>query len=78
MPYDSNQDLPAPVREHLPEAAQTIYREAYNNAYHQYQDPSKRRNPNESLEAVCAAVAWGAVKHQFVKDEQSGKWHSKK
>lgn len=77
MPYKTNADLPASVREHLPEHAQDIYRKAYNNAHHQYQDPSKRRDPNESLESVCAAVAWGAVKKDFVKDEKTGKWHPK-
>ncbi len=33
MPYEVNEDLPASVRSHLPEHAQSIYREAFNNAY---------------------------------------------
>ena len=33
MPYDVNADLPPAVRSHLPEHAQTIFREAFNHAY---------------------------------------------
>ena len=33
MPYRTNLDLPEPVRSHLPEHAQDIYREAFNRAY---------------------------------------------
>ena len=73
MPYQSNTDLPESVRHHLPEHAQTIYREAYNNAHKQYADPSKRNNPSESMDAVCAQVAWAAVKKQYHKGAD-GKW----
>ena len=42
-PYNHNVELPAPVRAHLPEHAQTIYREAFNHAWMQYQgDPGRR------------------------------------
>jgi len=43
MPYKSTEDLPDPVRKHLPPHAQEIYREAFNNAYEEYADPKKRR-----------------------------------
>jgi cation transport regulator len=33
MPYRVNSDLPAPVRTHLPEHAQDIYRATFNHAY---------------------------------------------
>jgi cation transport regulator len=33
MPYDHNADLPQAAREHLPQHAQTIYREAFNHAW---------------------------------------------
>jgi cation transport regulator len=33
MPYLSNAALPHSVRAHLPEHAQTIYREAFNHTY---------------------------------------------
>jgi cation transport regulator len=33
MPYFSNDDLPTSVRTHLPDDAQTIYREVFNSAW---------------------------------------------
>ena len=33
MPYDVNADLPPSVRSHLPEHAQDMFREAFNQAY---------------------------------------------
>jgi cation transport regulator len=36
MPYASNDDLPARVRNHLPEHAQDIFREVFNNAWRTY------------------------------------------
>ncbi len=43
MPYERNDDLPESVRDHLPQGAQTIYREAFNSAWEQYADPDKRQ-----------------------------------
>lgn len=68
MPYAKNSDLPDPVKKHLPEEAQTIFRKAYNAAYHEYKDPAKRRGgPTESLEEITAKVAWAAVKKEYEK-----------
>jgi cation transport regulator len=33
MPYTVNADLPDSVRHHLPEHAQSIYREAFNHGF---------------------------------------------
>ncbi|MGE3832434.1 MAG: ChaB family protein, partial [Parvibaculaceae bacterium] len=33
MPYSNNSDLPKPIRNRLPEHAQSIYREAFNHAF---------------------------------------------
>jgi len=52
--------LPAPVRHHLPQGAQTIYREAFNGAWHQYATSSRR-------EEICHRVAWAAVKKRYRK-----------
>jgi cation transport regulator len=42
VPYDQNSELPQSVRDHLPDHAQTIYREAFNHAWVQYaQDPAQ-------------------------------------
>ena len=73
MPYQQIADLPEPVRHHLPEHAQEIYREAFNHAWAEYADPGKRRDL-ASLEEVTHRVAWAAVKKQYVKDEKTGTW----
>ena len=39
MPYDSTKDLPDSVRHVLPGHAQDIYKEAFNNAYDEYDSP---------------------------------------
>jgi cation transport regulator len=73
MPYKTNSDLPDSVRDALPPAGQTIFREVYNNAWDEYEDPKTRRG-NESREEVSNKVAWSAVKQRFAKDEDSGQW----
>jgi cation transport regulator len=75
MPYNTNSELPEPVQNRLPEHAQDIYREAFNDAWEEYSDPSKRRG-EESQEAVAFKVAWSAVKKEYEKDKQ-GNWHKK-
>lgn len=71
MPYNSNKDLPERVTNHLPEHAQDIYREAYNHAWDEYQDP-KKRHGHESLEEVAHKVAWAAVKKKYT--QKNDKW----
>ncbi len=66
MPYRSNQELPESVKNVLPGHAQDIYHEAFDNAWAEYADPSKRRG-NESLEEVAHKVAWAAVKKRYEK-----------
>ena len=53
-------DVPARYRDKLPQHARDIYVKAYNNAYDQYRDKSKRRG-DVSLETVSNKVAWKAV-----------------
>jgi len=77
MPYNVNDDLPDSVKGHLPSKAQTIYRKAFNAAYEEYQDTSKRRSDDTSLDAVAARVAWAAVKKVFKKDAKTGIWKEK-
>jgi len=54
------------VKDKLPAHAQDIYREAFNNAWDEYKDASKRRG-NESQEEVAHKVAWAAVKQKYEK-----------
>lgn len=75
MPYKNNQDLPDSVSNHLPKHAQDIYREAFNHAYKEYKDPSKRKN-NTSHEETAHKVAWAAVKKKYKKDSD-GNWRAK-
>lgn len=60
MPYQTNADLPASVRYHLPEHAQDIYREAFNHAYAAHAGESRQ-------EEAAHRIAWGAVKRSYVK-----------
>jgi cation transport regulator len=65
MPYAANADLPPSVRNHLPERAQDIYREAFNHAWISYDGRSQR-------EEIAHRVAWSAVKHKYGKFD--GQW----
>lgn len=76
MPYNSIQELPESVREHLPEHAQQIYQAAYNSAWNEYREPSKRRG-EETREEAAHKVAWTAVKDKYQKDERTGQWKLK-
>jgi cation transport regulator len=66
MPYRTNQELPDSVKDNLPNHAQAIYREAFDSAWDEYADPSKRRGA-ESREEVAHKVAWAAVKKKYEK-----------
>lgn len=75
MPYNSKSDLPDNVRNVLPDHAQAIYKEAFNSAYQQYDEPGERRD-DASREEVAHRVAWSAVKQSYEKGDD-GKWHKK-
>jgi len=72
MPYDNNSQLPAQVRDNLPQKAQTIYRRAFNSAWEEYDSPEKRKGEADR-EETAHRVAWSAVKNSFRKDDQ-GRW----
>jgi cation transport regulator len=76
MPYTSVSELPESVREHLPDHAQEIYKEAFNNAFDQYDEPEERRG-GANREETAHKVAWAAVKRKYRKDQKSGMWKSK-
>lgn len=67
MPYKSKKELPKQVKGNLPEGAQEIYQDAFNNAEDFYADPKKRRNKSEDKDTVAAKVAWNAVKNKYEK-----------
>jgi cation transport regulator len=59
-PYDINADLPPSVRDHLPEHAQDIFREAFNHAY-----AAHAHDPHQ--EEAAFRIAWAAVKRGYEK-----------
>lgn len=73
MPYSTAADLPASVRDHLPPHAQQIFLKAFNSAWDEYANPAKREG-NESQEEAAFRVAWAAVKHEYHKDDATGRW----
>jgi len=60
MPYETNADLPAPLRRHLPDHAQDIFRAAFNHAYAAHLSDPRR-------EEAANRIAWAAVKRNYVK-----------
>ena len=74
MPYDKKSELPQQVKDNLPEHAQEIYKEAFNNAWDQYKDPSDRKG-DASREETAHKVAWDAVKNEYKKE--GDKWVEK-
>lgn len=61
MPYRTNIDLPASVRDHLPPHAQDIYRAAFNHAFAAHAGDVRQ-------EEIAHRTAWVAVKRSYVKD----------
>ena len=57
MPYQSNDELPPAVANHLPSHAQDIFREAFNHAWDEYGGDERR----------AFRVAWAAVKRKYRK-----------
>lgn len=74
MPYDSLDELPDTVTEHLPKHAQIIYKEAFNGAWDEYASPEERRD-NASREETAHKVAWAAVKRSY--EKKDGNWVKK-
>lgn len=65
MPYDSIDQLPDSVKNHLPKHGQEIYKAAFNHASKEYNN-----------EETAHKVAWSAVKQQYKKDT-NGHWRKK-
>jgi len=75
MPYRTIQELPDSVKDNLPKGAQDIYKEAFNNAFDQFKDPSKLKYGGDR-ETAAHRVAWSAVKKAYKKNKE-GKWVEK-
>jgi len=75
MPYERISDLPDSVRDNVPKHAQEIYKEAFNSAFDQYDEPGERRG-GASREETAHKVAWAAVKEKYGKGADD-RWHAK-
>jgi cation transport regulator len=76
MPYKRMSDLPDSVRDNVPKHAQEIYKEAFNSAWDQYDEPQERRG-GASREETAHKVAWAAVKREYEKNDD-GRWVKKR
>ena len=63
MPYRRRTELPDSVKDNLPAHAESIYKEAFNSAWEQYDHDEERAH----------RVAWGAVKKSYHKNAD-GEW----
>jgi cation transport regulator len=70
MPYEKKSELPTHVKDNLPAHAQDIYKEAYNNAWDEYKNPSDRQGDREE---TAHKVAWSAVKRKYSKEGDTWK-----
>jgi len=61
MPYRRDEELPAPVRQHLPEHACDIDRAAFTSAFAGHLDDPRR-------DEAAHRIAWAAVKRSDTKD----------
>jgi cation transport regulator len=73
-PVQKLSDLAKPLRKYLPKHAQEIFMKAYNNAWHQYKEAKTRFGTRTE---TAHRVAWAAVKKEYKKDEETGKWVKK-
>jgi cation transport regulator len=76
MPYKNLADLPDSIKDNLPQHAQEIYKEAFNNAWDEYKEQDDRRGA-ATREETAHRVAWAAVKTKYEKGE-GGRWVAKR
>lgn len=70
--YESKKELPDTVRDVLPEEAQEIYLEAFNRSWEMYDE---EETGQMSREAVANRDGWAAVKRDYTRDDETGKWY---
>jgi cation transport regulator len=72
MRYATVKQLPATIRDVLPDKAKEIYRKAYNQAWEKF-DKDGRRGLNQP--GLAHQQGWTAVQHEYVFDLDQ--WHRK-
>jgi cation transport regulator len=73
MPYTNTAQLPKGVQQHLSQAAQEIYRDAYNEAWDSCRYAKDRFDTNDSRQVTANRVAWETVKNRCERD-MFGRW----
>jgi cation transport regulator len=68
MRYDSESDLPDSVRNQLPPPALAIFRQAYNAAWDNWQEPEDADAIHSSREDAAQLAAWAAVRDRYERD----------
>ena len=74
MLYAIDKDSPDRVDDDLPHSPKDIYREAYNNAWEEYEESQSRRH-NANREDISHKMALNAVEKKYKK--QNGEWVAK-
>ena len=69
MPYKIVQELPNPVKYHLPKHTQGIYKGAYNSDREDYRHPDQRKG-KVSREETAPRIARSAVKKDYQKGDK--------
>ena len=72
MPYETVKELPATIRDTLPDPAKEIYLQAYNQAWEEFDKDDHRGLDQGSL---AHQQAWMAVKQEYAFDLDE--WHRK-
>lgn len=72
MRYESKEDLPDTLQDVLPEEAQDIYINAYQKSWDSYEESV---GGDMDRASVAHRDAMHAVKQEFEKDEETGKWY---
>ena len=73
MTYKNKEDLPAHLRETMPDEAQEIYLKAYNKSWQDYDEDEILGK--QSQEATAHRDGWNAVKREFAHNEDKGIWY---
>ena len=66
MAYTSKRELPATIRDVLPEAAQDVYIEVYNQVWHEHKEKGES---TAACSTVAHQLAWDAVNREFIQVE---------
>ncbi len=74
MRYETLEDLPDTLKDVLPEEAQKIYLEAYQEAWDAYK-PEVGGDLGQA--GMAHRDAWHAMKQEFIHDEKKGRWYKR-